>query len=488
MRLGINLAAPTYYSGARAFTNLLAGGSWRINKPGTAERPALLNEFGTPKTLAKGESALTGLSRPSPVFEGRTVPLAVTWEGKGTFSALGDVADIKAVGPNRMTMTALPGKNGVHLQIKSLDPADPPRNIVVGEPTKIGSEAVPLFDPAFIASLRGYSILRFIKWQNAEANVAMTLDNRTRPEEPLRSRSSGYAQEHMIALCNQLGVDGWFCAPWNADDAFHRDMATRCRDTLKRNVCVETSNEVWNPQYSVHQQALAEGKAQWPTTDYTSAYMRRYAQRSAEIFAIWTEVFSQTGQMHRLIRVAAGQNGGVWGMERALRFENFADKIDALACAPYIDLKFAAGQVTKVGNGSLSAGLDIIFDRSIPAAIDKGLAGATAMAALADKYGKRFTTYEAGQHIVSPKDIPQLEAIQRDPRMENVYRTYIGNARSMFPGSDLILLADVGPPDKHGAWGHREWTTQPLAEAPKARGVAAFLPTSFAASGGPASL
>lgn len=471
MRLGINISTPSYYSGARAFTNLLAGGSWRVSD-GKTERPAELNAHGTPLKLAKGEEGRTGLSRPSPVFEGRTVPLVVTWAGKGTFSAYGDVADIKATA-NRMTMTALPGKNGIHLQIKSLDPADPPRNIMVKELENAISFSAPLFHPSFLASLRGYSIIRFVRWLGTEANYTMSLDRRTKPSDPLRTSNYGYAQEHMIALCNQIGADGWFCAPWNADDAFHRDMAERCRDTMKGVTYVEPSNEVWNRIYAVHKQALAEGYARWPGTDYTSAVMRRYAQRAAEIFAIWSDVYK--GQMHRLVRVASFQNGETWGAKKALSFERFVDKIDAIACAPYIDMKLAKGQVAKLGGGDMAAGLDIIFGRSIPNAIVTALTNAQAIHDLAVQSGKRFITYEGGQHVVSPNDLHQLAAIQRDPRMEDVYRDYLGNFAARFPNSPLILLQDVSPIDKYGAWGHREWTTQPLGEAPKARGVAAFL-------------
>jgi hypothetical protein len=472
MRLGINISTPNYYSGARAFTNLLAGGSWRISD-GKTERPAELNAHGTPLKLAKGEEGRTALSRPSPVFEGRTVPLVVTWAGNGKFNAMGDVADI-APGANRMTMTALPGKSGIHLRLLSLDPADPPRNIMVKELENAISASVPLFHSSFLASLHGYSIIRFVRWQSTEANYTMSLERRTKPGDPLRTSNYGYAQEHMIALCNQLGgVDGWFCAPWNADDAFHRDMAERCRDTMKGKTLVETTNEHWNAMYAVHKQALAEGYARWPGTDYTSAVMRRYAQRAAEIFAIWSDVYK--GQMHRLVRVASFQNGGVWGAKKALNFERFVDKIDAIACAPYIDMKLAKGQVAKIGGGDFAAGLDILFDRSIPAAIGTSLTNAQAVHDLAVQSGKRFLTYEGGQHIVSPADVSQLAAIQRDPRMEGVYRDYIGAFFKRFPDSPLILLQDVGPTDKYGAWGHREWTTQPLDQAPKARGVAHFL-------------
>jgi hypothetical protein len=474
MQLGINVATPTYYSGARAFSNLIAGGTWRINKPGLGESPAPLNKYGTPLALAKGEEARTALSRPSPVFEARTVPLVVTWQGKGVLSAFGDVADIKpgATG-NRMTMTALPGPNGIHLTIKSMDSANPPRNIIVSEATGGLSNIPPLYTSSFKDSIKDYSIVRFVYWQNTEANNKVTLDKRTKPTDPLRTGSQGYAQEHMISLCNEIGADAWFNMPWNADDAYIRDFAVRCRDTLKGRALVENSNEVWNPTYSVHKQALTEGYARWPGSDYTIAYMRRYAQRSAEIFAIWSDVYKD--QMHRLVRVAAFQNGNTWGADKALRFENFADKVDAFACAPYIDIKLGAGRIIALGGGDMAAGLKLFFERSLVNAMANTLNSAQAIYDMSKRYGKEFITYEGGQHVTSPDDVPQLAAIQRDDRMEGIYKTYIAEFAKRFPGSPLILLSDVGGPTKYGAWGHREWTTQPLSQAPKARGVAAFL-------------
>ena len=95
--------------------------------------------------------------------------------------------------------------------------------------------------------------------------------------------------------------------------------------------------------------------------------------------------------------------------------------------------------------------------------------------AVADQFGVRFITYEAGQHIVGLGDPVLMKAINRDPRMETAYRRHIDGWRDR-NGDLMTILQDVAGIDGGSAWGVREYLDQPLEQAPKARAVAAYLP------------
>ena len=112
----------------------------------------------------------------------------------------------------------------------------------------------------------------------------------------------------------------------------------------------------------------------------------------------------------------------------------------------------------------------------VDASIDETLALADKHRAIADKYGVRLITYEAGQHIILADNVPMLKAINRAPQMETAYRRYIDGwaARN---GDMMVLMQDVAAPGRYGAWGLREYLGQPLKDAPKARAAAAYLPS-----------
>ena len=89
---------------------------------------------------------------------------------------------------------------------------------------------------------------------------------------------------------------------------------------------------------------------------------------------------------------------------------------------------------------------------------------------VANKFGKRYIAYEAGQHVVKPDDLLLTTKIQRDPRMYDVYKRYIDDWRSRV-GDTLTLFANVGGIGPFGAWGLSEHSGQPVSEAPKLRAV-----------------
>ncbi|MET0370068.1 MAG: hypothetical protein ABW039_01685, partial [Sphingobium sp.] len=165
----------------------------------------------------------------------------------------------------------------------------------------------------------------------------------------------------------------------------------------------------------------------------------------------------------RLIRVAASQNANPDLAETILGHGDTAKWVDALATAPYIWIDLG-------GHGSGET--DRVFAQ-MPRAIDATFAFAQANRDVARRHGKRFLTYEGGQHLVT-KDMVLAHAVQRDPRMGAAYDRYLARWRDEM-GGDLALYASTTPISEYGSWGLLEYGGQPLAEAPKMQAVQRFL-------------
>jgi hypothetical protein len=149
-------------------------------------------------------------------------------------------------------------------------------------------------------------------------------------------------------------------------------------------------------------------------------------------------------------------------------FRDTAQYVDAIATAPYF------GHDVFSGTYATLTDLNMIFSR-INTAIDGAMTGAQANADVAKKYGKRFITYEAGQHVVTT-NVSLAQSIQRDPRMATAYTRYMGLWKDKF-GDALMLFADVGPIGQYGAWGMQEYVGQPMDKAPKFQAASAFAAT-----------
>ncbi len=360
-----------------------------------------------------------------------------------------------------LTFTYAPNViDNAHIVLTSVSPTDPIRGVDCRE-----ADADPnaLYNPTFLADVKRYSVLRFMKWSSLDNTV--TWATRSKPGQGSFAGSDGIPIEYMIDLANETGSDAWFAIPWNADAEYIRKFAETVRDRLNpsRKVYVELSNEVWNYVLPVTSQAAAEGAAAGLSTNPHEGTLRRYAQKTGEVMDVWTSVFA--GQMGRLVRVAATQTGA-WNAEVVLGFGQTASKVDALATAPYFHENLAPGVITT------SASLDQFF-RNFGATIPIRIKEAKDTKAVATRYGVRYVTYEAGQHVLSPDDVPQLDRIQRDPRMGQLYTSYLTSWKDQI-GDLMVLFDDFGTANKFGGFGQRDYVGQPISEAPKENAVELF--------------
>ncbi|PNU04347.1 hypothetical protein A8V01_20805 [Novosphingobium guangzhouense] len=394
------------------------------------------------------------------------VRVRCTFLGSGTLEADG-VARVTGRGPHRLDLVLSPtGRTDemAWIELTRTDPRDPVRGI---DCRKADTKAAERFDPEFVSFVSGFAVLRFMDWQRTNDNARLSWGQRTRPDFASQSGPGGASVEDMVDLANMTGADAWFTMPYHADAAYIRSFAQLVRQRLDpdRRVYVEVGNEVWNDMFEATKDAKREGLARGlGNGNPTRAAMERYAQRVTEAMRIWTEVYADGPGS--LVRIAATQNANPDFARMILGFGDTADWVDALATAPYVWMDM---------QGYRSGDADLVF-AAMPGAIDNALDMAAQQRTIAAQYGKRYITYEAGQHLVTA-DLALARAVQRDPRMGAVYARYLTAWRDRF-GDTLMLYASTAPISEYGAWGLREYGGQPIAQAPKYQAVHRFLEAS----------
>lgn len=470
--LGLNVGQPLYYSQDRALMNLAQGDEWQVARSGIAGWSAFdktrIDKFGNVVSLQPGESANMVLVPPEGAFQRDTTRIRCVWSGHGRLRPGGAFSSFAE---NRNSFefdwqAAQPAPQPVRVWVAltQTDPADPVRSIDCRE---ANASPTATFSPKFLEFLKGYGVLRFMGWQNSNANAKTNWETRTQLKSQSQIGPQGVALEHMVALANEAGTDAWFSMPWNADDGYVRLFATYVRDHLKpdHKVYVELGNEVWNPGFSVSRQSEAEGLSEGLSSNPYEARLRRYAEKSTSVLKIWTEVFKDSPS--RLVRVVATQHVSPWSAETVLGFKDTARYVDALATAPYF------GHDTFSADRTAITGLDSVFaflGASVATTIDQAVTNRN----VAAKFGKRYIAYEAGQHVTNGNNVALLVSINRDPRMYGLYKKFIADWNAKV-GDTLTLFSSTNPISRYGAWGLREYTGQPLAETPKRKAVEDFM-------------
>lgn len=469
-KLGVNLSPPAYYTPTRVFMNLAADSGWIVNPAGGGSTDSYFDANRNVIKVLSGDTVIRFILRPTALYQKKSVDVICKWDGVGTIEVSRPTGVKNLVmGTNSFRYTHLYenlNTGWMPVYLRAVDASNPVRNFDCRE---AGADQTALYDPTFLASVKRYNTLRFMKWQAIEANKVVTWAKRTTPAMgPIMGDADGIAIENLIALANQTKTNPWFCMPWNADDDYIRRFAQLVRDTLDPNLTayVETSNEVWNWGYQVTHQAQQEGLSRGLTTDGQVAVWYRYAERTIEVMDIWRDVFQ--GQMSRIVRVAAMQSAWPATIQNVLAFRDTPQHIDAISSAPYFDYNLASF----TGN---SSDISSIFT-SLRATLDWQLDMANQFKQIADQHGLRFVTYEAGQHVANiPTDkIDLLWQIEHDPRMGQLYTYYLNRWNSEV-GDLMTLFNDVDSVSQFGGFGMSDYIGQAPNATPKLKAVTLFL-------------
>ena len=464
LTLGINVSPFGAYEGTGPFMNLIYGSSWQMqNSPhgGFADMAlASLDANGWVRSLPRNSRVMRALAVPF-----GTGKFVCRYKGGGLIDVSGSAVSAvsKWVGQTQFTLTNSPDQPRFANLTYSVDPVNYIRDIDCRAANASPTEA---FTPEFVSALSGFSTVRVMKWQSAtEANLPVTWAKRNKPGDADYLKNDGVPVELLVEAANRADADLWVTVPWNADDEYVRNFAATVRDKLApgHQVYVEVSNEVWNGGYAVGRQAAAEAKAEGlppASGSGTPGSLERYAEKTKQVMAIWSRVFA--GQQRRLVRVASFQHVAPYFSELLLKYMDLHQSIDALATAPYFGFEITD-----------TMSLDQIM-AALPAQLAAALKQGVQQKAIAEKYGLRYVTYEAGQTVVLPKNVQLEQQVERDPRMYDIYRQFMLSWRSQL-GDQLNLFTLSGQIGQYGGWGLVEYLGQPEAQAPKMRAVQDFL-------------
>ncbi len=456
LRLGVNVASSVYYNTERIFANLAQASSpWADPSSGWGTMVAgKLNSYGYPTN-----AGALPINVPQPVWAGKDVAVTCTWLGSGTVRIDGDT---RAVGANNRVSFTWPGKTSsirpnILVYVSEANASAPFRGLDCREPGLIANGQ---FDQRFVDDMKPFGVLRFLDWSNVNGNPAsVTWADRSTLD---KSGVDGTALEHEIDLANAVQSDPWFTVPYNADETYIRNMAKLVHDRLapSRRAYFELSNEVWNFTFPVANQALNEGIAEKLSPDKYSNGLMRYAEKSVWMHKLLTGAFADNPA--RLVRVVSAQNDNPWTAGQILSFKDTAQWVDALATAPYFGFNLYDGANAYVTD------LPSLFV-SLEAMRVSTLAKSRENKAIADKYGKRYISYEGGQHVIAPSAKATLDTtLQRSPLMFDIYKRFIADWKTQM-GDTLTLYSATGTISQYGSWGMREYAGQALVETPKRR-------------------
>jgi hypothetical protein len=397
----------------------------------------------------------------------------LTYDGDGDIRFNFNSATIISQEQGRIVFT-INGDYGLWVQIRATNPQNPIRNIHVYMPTFEGTNAI--FHPEFLASLDGFTVLRFMDWMATNNSTIVSWDERPKPTDA-QWHENGVPVEIMVALANTVDSDAWFNMPHMADDDYVRQFATYVRDHLnpKRRVYIEYSNETWNNQFSQAWYVIEQGRALGLSDDDFQAGLFYHSQRAGEIFAIWEDVFGGT---ERLVRVLAAQAANSWTGEQVLTYKDMYTRADALAIAPYFGGYLGDPQT-----------IDMVLARGVNGVLDEAhahIAGEvrrwiTDNVRIASQYGVELVAYEGGQHLAGffgaegDERLTELFiSANRHPRMGELYLEYL-NQWSDLGGGVFMNFSHIASPSQWGSWGILEYQTQPRADAPKYDAIMTYL-------------
>jgi hypothetical protein len=407
------------------------------------------------------------------------------YDGTGTFSFPALPGTVGSSTPGRITLNitadlnAVPTK-AIFVEILSSSQSDHVRNIRLLSPGHESDYLTVPFDPNYLATIQGASVLRMVDWTRTNFNPTTTWASRTLATWGQGS-VYGASLETQIDLCNAIASDCWFNVPEQADDTWITSAAALIHSRLlsTHKAYVEYTNEPWNPGFSatsayltaqgvgcVGHQTFNDGGGGGPY----NASLSFDVYRSGQIFEAFATEFGGTS---RLVRVAEGQstNAGlnaIWlARYNNLRFNPLAadpySHPDVLAVAPYF-----GGVGNAVGDNLANETVATVLTRMSNTLATSVTTYVGQNKTVATNAGVRLIAYEGGQSLVGvgPGYIDNasltslLTATNRDVGMYSQYSTYFGAWDSASGGELMVSYSSHSSYDLNGSWGHIE--KQPL--------------------------
>lgn len=279
---------------ARAWVGHLPG-RWGGVEAHQLEALGVLDDNGWPTHIpgelsSIGTLIMTDLPEEATDLAGRYV---LRFEGDGIVEASGRAENVR-YGPNELSFDFTPGPGGVELKIQRSDrrgTGDYLRNITVVRADRLDAfDQGAVFNPDFLAVIKGFQGLRFMDWMQTNGSTQADWAERPQTDDYTFTRR-GIPIEVMIDLANTVAADPWLTLPHQGDDMYFRKAAemVKARIDPSLQVYVEYSNEVWNWQFPQATWAEEQGQARWGGD---SRWMQFYGMRAAQMALIWRDVFA----------------------------------------------------------------------------------------------------------------------------------------------------------------------------------------------------
>jgi hypothetical protein len=470
--LGINLGGIADWTSEWSFVDTFKiSREWLSNREGAPwgeGGPLNLTPEGWIASLEPGQTALT------PIYvdgDHPTGDYVLLYDGEGEFAFPLFTNTIVSQMPGRIVLNVPNRAEGMWIEIRRTNAANPIRNIRFIMPGFEATYATQPFHPLFLERLSRFGALRFMDFMATNNSTQRRWSDRPEPIDATYS-IKGVPVEVMIHLANTLHADPWFNMPHLADDDYLRQFAMLVREQLDPSlqIYIEYSNETWNCQFAqceyMGQQAAALG---WGSDPYWDGALY-HARRATEVFRIWESVF---GGHDRFVRVLASQAANAGLSERIATWENAYQHADAIAIAPYFATELTPSiTVDRVISGSQA---------NIRGDIRRWIGE---QKAVADRYNLDLLMYEGGQHLLAPtpwNDTPEMRAMtataiaaNRDARFYDLYMEYLRQWNEL-GGGMMMHFSSVGRFTRWGMWGALEYQDQPLADAPKYRALMQYI-------------
>ncbi len=328
-----------------------------------------------------------------------------------------------------------------------------------------------IFNPDYLNFMKDFQVVRFMNMSGMTRNPVEKWENRNTLKKASwggKYGSRGAPVEVMVALSNQIKADPWFSMPYKASDeyikAFGKYVSSHLNKDLK--AYIEYSNEVWNPIFTHHDYAIAEGMKQKLDEKKSIAGYKWYSLRSVETFKIWEKVFDGSD---RLVRVMGSWASNQTMSSTVLSYKDAFKHTDAVAIGPYFSAHPRVLRRAKTVDDVFKS----MLDKTTKWGMDSTVNYIKKQANVAKSFGVDLVAYEGGQHLVdwNTRKVDEhpnklLYAANRDPRMGILYDELMQEWQRK-GGKLFVAFSAPRIYSWYGSWGLKEHIRQPRSEAPK---------------------
>ncbi|WP_299872426.1 hypothetical protein [uncultured Cocleimonas sp.] len=328
-----------------------------------------------------------------------------------------------------------------------------------------------VFNPDYLDFMKDFQVVRFMNMSGMTRNPVEKWEDRNTLRKASwggKYGSRGAPVEVMVALSNRNKADPWFSMPYKASDEYIREFGEYVNTHLDKDLkaYIEYSNEVWNPIFTHHDYAIAEGMKLKLDEKKSIAGYKWYSLRSVETFKIWEKIFGGTD---RLVRVLGSWASNQTMSSTILSYKDAFKHTDAIAIGPYFSAHPRVLRRAKTVDDVFKA----MLDKTTKWGMDSTLNYIKKQANVAKSYGVDLVAYEGGQHLVdwNTRKVDEhpnklLYAANRDPRMGILYDELMeGWQRN--GGKLFVAFSAPRIYSWYGSWGLKEHIRQPRSEAPK---------------------